>query len=954
MVQVTKPMRSAQPVRRRHRLKNRYYRWTVMLLVLGIIGFLWTIGQNDQDGEGFSGWSMMLRATGLQEGKSDDNEIMAIGEDEFVLPADQDPMQFLPKWKHRAKPLPLKSKVPYLGILVDAGRNYYPVRWLKALVDYMEKLGYNWLHLRLSDDQAFAFRSSKHSRLATACPDYEFSKHRQRALYSGRELRALVRYAQKRKIRIVPELNIPGHAASWFHIPGLVMPCPRFTCTYGYGVPLNISSPLLLPILKDLLLELKSIFHTNHRKDEPFYLHLGGDETHLAEPCFQELGLPLPDYSQFERDLANLLRELNIDSNHVLRWEQTPPDGIGYDDKAVATGNITHYWLDDFVKTRREGPLPSPRTFFVSNGLYMDVNGDDGAFAVFEATRRLVQHKPLGIVVGTFELGPDWWMQRNVFGRMIAVSMGAAVGTPKSIESPWIRNETLFAQEYTTHCTSLLDSTKSQYDVCSWMGAPPVSYAKWRDQSWQHRINSWKLHVCLRLTDEAIVHRMKEPMPSSNQYATKKAEEIARAQQIFVEHRRDPNSKERPTQSFETNKHDKLQASAESYSHVPIRNPDALFQHKVGHTGVIVDLSRFFFPLPRLKQIISTMSKLGFNTLHLRLTDDSSFAVRLNSHPDIAFGPRKDGPVYTTKGLKELTFHAHRLGVAIIPEINFVSRGGGWFPSGFVSPCPEHVCNKGGAIPLNLTDTQTFAVLSNIIEELQVTFNSPFLHLGYDERLESLPCFKEAKIDNVNFDEVERQLMALMTVLGISSRHILRWESSEYRPSNRTGGESGRQRSGLVTHYYRNNPSEDIDMPFFVSTDLRFDQQDDDAYEIYKVTRGYSSYSSILGILGGTFEMGPQAWNGRNMDGKLVAMAIGAAAIDVLNIDEFKRLYRDTCKAIGLEGDHSDLFGNARWSEKNWRTEMTNDRRRRVNATCNRLTGTVRMRVAKPGVVGKR
>ena len=60
------------------------------------------------------------------------------------------------------------------------------------------------------------------------------------------------------------------------------MQCPKFICNKGYGVPLNVSNPKLRPILKDVLKEIIDIF------DHPLYIHLGGDEVNMAQPCFDE------------------------------------------------------------------------------------------------------------------------------------------------------------------------------------------------------------------------------------------------------------------------------------------------------------------------------------------------------------------------------------------------------------------------------------------------------------------------------------------------------------------------------------------------------------------------------------------------------------------------------------------------------------------------------------------
>jgi hexosaminidase len=108
-------------------------------------------------------------------------------------------------------------------------------------------------------------------------------------VYSTSELRDLVAYANKYNITIMPEINLPGHAGAWHGIPGMLVPCPNFICTKGYGIPLNIHHPKVMEIIKDIIQEVSEIFYTS-----PFF-HLGGDEVHMAAPCFEEAGLDIYD-----------------------------------------------------------------------------------------------------------------------------------------------------------------------------------------------------------------------------------------------------------------------------------------------------------------------------------------------------------------------------------------------------------------------------------------------------------------------------------------------------------------------------------------------------------------------------------------------------------------------------------------------------------------------------------
>jgi hypothetical protein len=121
------------------------------------------------------------------------------------------------------QPLPLTPQTQYLGVLLDAGRHYYPTQWIKNLLDTLYVLRYNLVHFRLTDDQAFSANLTSQPNLAMPAFGYNHT-------YSVEELRDLVAYAQARNITLMPEVNVPGHAGGWGNIPGLVLDCPKFAC----------------------------------------------------------------------------------------------------------------------------------------------------------------------------------------------------------------------------------------------------------------------------------------------------------------------------------------------------------------------------------------------------------------------------------------------------------------------------------------------------------------------------------------------------------------------------------------------------------------------------------------------------------------------------------------------------------------------------------------------------
>ena len=177
-----------------------------------------------------------------------------------------------PSWNFTRRAVTYDIKLPYLGVLIDGGRHYFPIRWLERVVDYISAMKYNLIQLRLTDDQAFNVLFESRPELAQPAP----VNNPHRRVWTVPELRHLVQYARRRNVSIMPEINVPGHGGAWAGIPGLISHCPKYLCRKGYSVPLNVSHPNFLPVLQDVINETLRIF-------DPPFLHLGGDEVDMGE-----------------------------------------------------------------------------------------------------------------------------------------------------------------------------------------------------------------------------------------------------------------------------------------------------------------------------------------------------------------------------------------------------------------------------------------------------------------------------------------------------------------------------------------------------------------------------------------------------------------------------------------------------------------------------------------------
>jgi hexosaminidase len=149
------------------------------------------------------------------------------------------------------------------GLTLDVARHFIPVDRLIATLDGMALVKLNVLHLHLTDDQGFRFPSRAYPLLAS--PE----------AYRREELERVVAHAAGLGIRVVPELDVPGHTSSW------LAAYPEWGCRQGepsrrFGVHracLDPTNPAVDAAVGTLLAELAEIF-------PDAWLHVGGDEVH--------------------------------------------------------------------------------------------------------------------------------------------------------------------------------------------------------------------------------------------------------------------------------------------------------------------------------------------------------------------------------------------------------------------------------------------------------------------------------------------------------------------------------------------------------------------------------------------------------------------------------------------------------------------------------------------------
>ncbi|WP_037570252.1 beta-N-acetylhexosaminidase [Phaeacidiphilus oryzae] len=184
-----------------------------------------------------------------------------------------------------------RPRFGWRGSLLDVARWCHPLPFLYRYVDLLALHKLNTLHLHLTDDQGWRFEVRKYP-LLTEVGGFRAGSSLGHAdqgrtddvphggFYTQEELRDLVRYAGRRGVRVMPEIDAPGHMqAAVASYPWLGnRPDRRLPVRRAWGVSrhvLNVSDAAV-DFVCDVLDELTDVF--------PFeYVHIGGDEVPTDE-----------------------------------------------------------------------------------------------------------------------------------------------------------------------------------------------------------------------------------------------------------------------------------------------------------------------------------------------------------------------------------------------------------------------------------------------------------------------------------------------------------------------------------------------------------------------------------------------------------------------------------------------------------------------------------------------
>lgn len=172
--------------------------------------------------------------------------------------------------------------------------------------------------------------------------------------------------------------------------------------------------------------------------------------------------------------------------------------------------------------------------------------------------------------------------------------------------------------------------------------------------------------------------------------------------------------------------------------------------------GLMLDESRHFFGINKVKSILDWMAFYKLNRFHWHLTDVPGWRIEIKKYPRLALvggigthtNPNVPAQFYTQQQIAEIVQYATQRNIMIIPEIDMpghataANKAYPQYNGGGSAQYPDFTFHPG--------KDSTYSYLNDILKEVRALFPSGLLHLGGDEvKFGSDIWLKDARIKNL-------------------------------------------------------------------------------------------------------------------------------------------------------------------------------------------------------------
>ncbi|MGV3764297.1 beta-N-acetylhexosaminidase [Parapedobacter sp.] len=261
---------------------------------------------------------------------------------------------------------------PYFGwraFMLDESRHFHGKETVKRLLDELVRLKFNTFHWHLVDDPAWRIEIKKYPLLTEVSSKGDhthmtkgITPAKWDSLYHGKpgsfytqdDIREIVKYAAVRGIRIIPEIEVPGHASAAIYAYPWLGASSSALGKPVHGDLYNVTDPRVEQFLHDVLDEVIRLFPGG-------IVHIGGDEANYdhwrksADINAFMAANGLPTYADLQVWAINRMsRYISSKGYRMIGWNEITGDNIRGEahieagkSERLAEGTIVQFWDGD-------------------------------------------------------------------------------------------------------------------------------------------------------------------------------------------------------------------------------------------------------------------------------------------------------------------------------------------------------------------------------------------------------------------------------------------------------------------------------------------------------------------------------------------------------------------------------------------------------------------------------
>ncbi len=200
-----------------------------------------------------------------------------------------------------------------------------------------------------------------------------------------------------------------------------------------------------------------------------------------------------------------------------------------------------------------------------------------------------------------------------------------------------------------------------------------------------------------------------------------------------------------------------------SVYHVEVSALEVIDNPRFEWRGVMLDVSRHFFPKDYIESLIDHIASYKYNVFHWHLTDDQGWRIQIKGLPALtdigawrvprtggSFGDYEKpqagekatyGGFYTEQDIKKIVKYAADRYITIVPEIDVPAHSKALIASFPNLSCQQKPAYVNPGSPLNedeenvlcVANDSTYLILDKIFTQIAEMFPGEYIHLGGDE-----------------------------------------------------------------------------------------------------------------------------------------------------------------------------------------------------------------------------